>query len=60
VSFVSTDNDRFIALLEQYTQIIELLTGIKKSLTDRGWSDHHAEIIVYVLFFDPRGTNRYK
>jgi hypothetical protein len=38
------NDENLIKALEHYTQLVELLTGIKTSMLDRGWSEHNAEV----------------
>jgi hypothetical protein len=50
VSSVASD-ESLIEALEQYTQLVELLTGIKKSMLDRGWSEYNAEVAALQFMF---------
>jgi len=50
VSSVESEDDLIVAL-ENFTQIVELMTGVKKALLDRGWSEHTAEVVAVQLFF---------
>lgn len=34
---------------EQFSQIADLATGMKRQLTDQGWHEHHAEKLVIAV-----------
>jgi hypothetical protein len=45
------NDDDLIEALENYTQVVELMTGVKQALLARGWSEYSAEVITVQLLF---------
>jgi hypothetical protein len=48
-------DESLIEALEHYTQLVDLITGIKTSMIERGWSEHNAEVGALHFIFARQG-----